>query len=223
MALTGENLTTNKGEAKKRQRLSKDFRREQLINSTIDSLAKRGFSATTLGDVAEGAGLSRGIVNFHFESKEKLLLETLRYISETYTNHWKQALDAVADQAAAKQLQTMIRADLDKKVCNSKLIPVWFGFWAEAQSRPAYQKLAWERDEEYLTILRRLCTELKNDGGYDFSAHDTGSAIYAMQEGLWLRLTLGRKKFKRERALEIMLSSLNTLFPAHFDQSGELK
>ena len=30
-----------------------------------------------MADVADGAGLSRGIVNFHFESKEKLLIATL--------------------------------------------------------------------------------------------------------------------------------------------------
>ena len=43
---------------------TKALRRQQLIDSTVDSIAKRGFSGTTLADVADGAGLSRGIVNF---------------------------------------------------------------------------------------------------------------------------------------------------------------
>ena len=59
------------GEPEKRGRkASKETRRQQLIEATIDSLAKRGYSETTMADVADGAGLSRGIVNFHFESKE---------------------------------------------------------------------------------------------------------------------------------------------------------
>ena len=34
-----------------------------------------------MNDVSQGAGLSQGIVNFHFKSKELLLIETLKFIS----------------------------------------------------------------------------------------------------------------------------------------------
>lgn len=58
-----------KGDADKRGRnAAKEVRQVQLIEATIESLAKRDYSETTMADVA---GLSRGIVNFHFESKEK--------------------------------------------------------------------------------------------------------------------------------------------------------
>ena len=72
---------------------TKALRRQQLIDSTIDSIAKRGFSGTTLADVADGAGLSRGIVNFHFKSKEMLLVETLRYLAEEYRDAWRRGLE----------------------------------------------------------------------------------------------------------------------------------
>ena len=78
------------------RRAPKALRREQLINATIDSLALRGYAATTLADVADGAGLSRGIVNFHFESKEKLLVETLQFLSDEYSANWREADAAVA-------------------------------------------------------------------------------------------------------------------------------
>ena len=63
---------------------TKLLRRQQLIDSTIESIAKRGFAETTLANVADGAGLSRGIVNFHFKSKDALLVETLQYLTEDY-------------------------------------------------------------------------------------------------------------------------------------------
>src|SRR5919109_4630275 len=74
---------------KKGRKASKEARRQQLIEATIDSLAKRGYSETTMADVADGAGLSRGIVNFHFESKEKLLVATLQYMADEYARHWR--------------------------------------------------------------------------------------------------------------------------------------
>ena len=39
-----------------------------------------------MADVTKLAGLSLGIVNLHFETKEKLLVETLRFITDEYRN-----------------------------------------------------------------------------------------------------------------------------------------
>src|SRR3982751_5450590 len=78
---------------KKSRKASKQTRQQQLIEATIDSLAKRGYADTTLANVADGAKLSRGIVNFHFESKEKLLVATLQYMADEYSNHWNNALE----------------------------------------------------------------------------------------------------------------------------------
>ena len=45
-------------------------RRKQLIKATIKCIAKNGLSGTTMADVTKLAGLSLGIVNLHFETKE---------------------------------------------------------------------------------------------------------------------------------------------------------
>ena len=89
---------------KKGRKASKETRRQQLIEATIDSLAKRGYSETTMADVADGAGLSRGIVNFHFESKEKLLVATLQYMADEYSAHWRAALQKAGDDPARQLL-----------------------------------------------------------------------------------------------------------------------
>ena len=59
-------------------------RRQQLIDATIKCISRKGMGSTTLGDVAGEAGLSQGIVNLHFESKDTLLNETLRYLADEY-------------------------------------------------------------------------------------------------------------------------------------------
>ena len=56
----------------------------KLISSTIKNLSKKGINELTMHDVSSGAGLSQGIVNFHFKSKEILLIETLKFISNEY-------------------------------------------------------------------------------------------------------------------------------------------
>ncbi len=52
---------------------TREQRRQQLIDATMKCIARKGMGSMTLGDVAGEAGLSQGIVNLHFESKENLL------------------------------------------------------------------------------------------------------------------------------------------------------
>ena len=54
----------------------KEERQHQLIQATIRSVAKNGMSDTTMATVSSEAGLSQGIINLHFQSKDRLLVET---------------------------------------------------------------------------------------------------------------------------------------------------
>ena len=190
-----------------------------MINATIDSLAKRGYAATTLADVAEGAGLSRGIVNFHFTSKDNLLSETIRHLQDEYTANWLSMLEKAAPDTAS-QLLAMVTADLDRKICTHRKLAAWFALITEAKTRPTYQKLAWERDDRYRTKLASICRMAKREGRYAFDAQSTADAIYAMQEGLWLRMMLFGKDYRRETALKVVLDTLGTIFPRHFAADG---
>jgi len=202
-----------------RRREPKALRREQLINATIDSLAKRGYAATTLADVADGAGLSRGIVNFHFTSKDNLLSETIRFLQDEYTANWLSVVKK-AETDTASQLLAMVTADLDRKICTHRKLAAWFALITEAKSRPTYHKLAWERDEKYRTTLAAICRVAKQEAGYAYDAQSTADAIYAMQEGLWLRMMLFGKDYKRETALKVVLDTMCTIFPKHFATDG---
>lgn len=51
--------------------------REALLDSAETLFAQRGYDGASLGDIAAGAGLSRGTPNYFFGSKEQLYLEVL--------------------------------------------------------------------------------------------------------------------------------------------------
>ena len=71
---------------------SKQSSNLKLISSAIKSISEKGINETTMSDVSQGAGLSQGIVNFHFKSKELLLIETLRFISNEYLQSFQNCL-----------------------------------------------------------------------------------------------------------------------------------
>jgi AcrR family transcriptional regulator len=53
-------------------RISGEERRQQILEITLGVCAEKGFSGTTLDDVAERAGVSRTLIVQHFGSKEGL-------------------------------------------------------------------------------------------------------------------------------------------------------
>src|SRR4051812_19679828 len=143
----------------------KESRRAQLIEATIDSLSKRGFAEFTLADVAKGARLSQGIVNFYFRSKEALLVETLKFMAAEYEEFWTAAVRRAGPRPADK-LAAMIAADFDPVMASRKKVTVWYAFWGEARWRPEYLKICQNLSESYFDETRALCREIVNTGGY---------------------------------------------------------
>jgi len=207
------------GSEKRGRKASKEVRQLQLIEATIDSLAKRGYSDTTMADVADGAKLSRGIVNFHFESKEKLLVATLQYMYDEYSAHWRAALDKAAGDPAS-QLQALVAADFDRSICSKRKLAAWCAFWGEAKSRPTYQALSAARDKVYQGTIVDLCGRLKQEAGYAYQPETIALALSAMLEGLWLRLMMGAEDVSRETALAGANAFLETAFPRHYPGEG---
>jgi TetR/AcrR family transcriptional repressor of bet genes len=195
---------------------TKALRRQQLIDATIDSIAKRGFSETTLADVADGAGLSRGIVNFHFKSKEMLLVETLRYMAEEYREAWTRALEK-AGPAPAGQLAAMVEIDFDPVVCSRKKVAVWYAFYGEAKSRPTYLDLCHAEDLEQHEVLCGLCRRVIEEGGYEgLDPELIATGFGAMSDGFWLDMLIQRRHFDRAAAKRACYAYLASVFPRHF-------
>ena len=126
--------------------------RQKLITATINSIAKCGFAETTLARVSAGAGLSRGIVNFHFRSKDALFLETLKFLSREYQESWSRAFDG-AGPSAAEKLEAVLMANFEPPAVNLNRIAAWFAFYGEAKSRPTYMKVCSDMDQAAFNSL----------------------------------------------------------------------
>ena len=85
-----------------------------------------------MSNVSQGAGLSQGIVNFHFKSKELLFIETLRYISNEYLAAFQHRLKSAGNDPR-KKIIAIIKNDFDKKICNRDKIAVWYTFLSEVK------------------------------------------------------------------------------------------
>lgn len=200
---------------RKKRKASRELRRQQLVDATIECLARRGFSETTLADVADAAGLSRGIVNFHFESKERLLQATLQHMADEYAAHWRAAL-VRAGPKPADQLRAVVEMHFDRAISSRRKLAAWVAFWGEAKSRPTYKALCGARDVQYQETLVALCVALVAEGGRKVDPHAVALGLDSMLEGLWLRLMMGGEGVGRAEALAAARLHLEITFPEHF-------
>jgi len=195
---------------------AREKRRRQLIDSTIKCIARKGMSSTTLGDVAREAGLSQGIVNLHFESKDNLLTETLRYLSDEYKVQFQRAIQR-AGSKPEYQLHALMKLDLRPSILDRNKLAVWFGFWSEVKSRPTYQEICEQTDDYYDDIIRALCSRIIVDGSYKGVAAGTVStALNSMTNGMWLSYLISPKHFDRTTAMSAIDEYLHHVFPKHF-------
>jgi TetR/AcrR family transcriptional repressor of bet genes len=201
---------------KPRRTASREQRRQQLIDATIKCIARKGMGSTTLGDVAGEAGLSQGIVNLHFESKDNLLNETLRFIADEYRTQFDRALEKSGPSAAAK-LYAVLELDLRPSILDRRKLAVWFAFWGEVKSRPTYRRTCEKSDEYYDEVVRELCDELITDGRYkSVSAAAITTALTSMTNGMWLSCLISPRLFDRQDAMNAIDEYLISIFPQHF-------
>jgi TetR/AcrR family transcriptional regulator, transcriptional repressor of bet genes len=205
-------------ELAKRRTAPAEERREQLILATIRCVADHGLADTTIATVAQEAGLSQGIVNLHFRSKDGLLTETLRYLADEYRSAVQEAA-AAGEVDPVDGLLAMVELDFRRSICSRDKLAVWFAFWGERRFRPTYRRICAERDRSYDDMVRLTCARLCQDGGYaDVEPGLVADGLSALTDGLWLDLLVRPESMSRERAKRISLSYLADVFPRHFSQ-----
>jgi TetR/AcrR family transcriptional repressor of bet genes len=201
------------------RKASRQVRRQQLIEATITALAEKGQAQLKLQDVAEGAGLSYGLVNFYFETKEKLLIETLRYMAAEYQENWKEALAGASD-APAHQLDALIQADFNDKIYTPARLMAWCTFWGEAQSRPYYHQECCGTDLEYIKVMEGICARLVAESGSPLKPVRVARVIRVTMEGLWLDLITTGTPHPRTECLRTIYTCAMCFFPEFFDEKG---
>lgn len=199
-----------------RRALAKERRRLQLIDATIKSISKKGLGSLTLADVAREAGLSQGIVNLHFNSKDNLLSETLRFLIEDYDAQFMQTLERSSPDAAGT-LYALMELDLKPAICDRKKLAVWFAFWGEVKAVPTYQKICAAYNDKYDKIIRDLCEQIIGEGNYtDIDAKTVSDALSSMTDGSWLSCLINPKSFDRNAAMRSIELYLRAVFPDHY-------
>lgn len=193
-------------------------RRHQLIEATISAIALYGLSNTTVAKVAELAGMATGAVNFHFTTKDQLLLATLEYLAGEFESAIENAI-ASAGVDPGEGLLAAIDVYVSTQHSDQRKIAVWYAFMGETGSRNEYLKLCSDMDEAYLNAFVHLCEQIIQESGKEnmLDAYAIAAAIMGLLETLWMEFLVSEDVVKsRAKGRETCLAFLASIFPWKF-------
>src|SRR5262245_5657504 len=89
-------------------------KREQILDAAAKVLARRGYAATTLGEIAEEVGSAgAGSLYYHFDSRDELIEELLRRGVEVAFEESRRAVASLPAAASPlARLEAAVRAQL---------------------------------------------------------------------------------------------------------------
>ncbi|MCP4876675.1 MAG: TetR/AcrR family transcriptional regulator [Gammaproteobacteria bacterium] len=198
---------------KDKRRIRGEESRKQILKSAIDNIAIRGLGSLTLDRVAEKLGVSRGLVVFHFKSKNNLIMEVLEYLSRKYSGGW----NAIAREEGLTDIEKLLRlVDYDIRFAcdNPKYVSAWHAFWGESKGKEMFHDLVLPRDEGYIADMERLIESIVEREGYgEVDVTTATRGLTSMMFGAWLLLHLNPGPNDYEKNMQALRLYLGRIFP----------
>ncbi len=194
----------------------KSKNRRHLLDSAANAIFKFGFRGATIAAIQQESGLSRGMINLHFETKENLLLAVAEDLSQHYHARWTRATNDKT-LSAAERLRAIIQVDLSPEVLNARDVAIWFAFRSEVTSNPEYRQFIDSRDAGFRDTIIEICQSLIDEGGYEnANAVLAANSFVALLEGMWTDFHLHSAEFDRNKAESACIYVATSFFPGHF-------
>lgn len=107
-------------------------RRIEMLRAAAELICERGFGDTRIADVAKRAGVSSALVIYYFGTRDRLLVDALRYSEESFYAAAEQMLAEVA--SVRERLSLLIKWTCAPRTDDE--IPgtwgLWLDLWAQA-------------------------------------------------------------------------------------------
>lgn len=164
--------------------LKGEVTRTLLIDAVIASVARHGLEGTTVSRLSEMTGLSRGLVSFHFEGKDRLIEAALTRAMARYEESWEAAVMQVS-VPAAKRLHLAVDHDFNFARAHPDVLALWWSAWGEARAKAIYLQSSVSRDARFLADLKMLFCDV---GMARSAAAEAAQIVNAYLLGCWLQI-----------------------------------
>ncbi|MFE0516336.1 TetR/AcrR family transcriptional regulator [Streptomyces sp. NPDC058964] len=192
--------------------------RQKLYEAAVTLIAEQGFSATTVDEIAERAGVAKGTVYYNFASKSVLFEELLRHGVGLLAASLRQAAEQTEREGGSKvdALDAMVRAGLvfiDRYPAFTQLYVA--ELW---RTNRAWQSTLMVVRREAVAVVEGVLREGVANGEFsdEIDVQLTASALV----GMVLVAALDWQSFQPERSLDDVHAALSRLLQGRVSGKG---
>jgi TetR/AcrR family transcriptional repressor of bet genes len=179
------------------KRSIKAIRRDELMDAAIDVVGEAGLPGATLALIAGRAGMSAGLVNHYFESKEELLALAMRNLSNLFR---QDILDVMPkNPTPAERLKAIVDGSFAPQHFRGAKREAWMQFMLASQSEPRIKHLFHLTGARFVSNIRHAVRQLVPPGEVD----DIVDGIAALIDGFFWQIAgeYDEEDFQRARRI----------------------
>jgi AcrR family transcriptional regulator len=180
------------------------IRRPQMLAAAAEMIYERGFADTRTSDIAERAGVSPPNVLYHFETKDALLEEALKFA----TDEWFQDLEPGVERLERSSEKIVY-------VVNHLVNPpralydytLEIETWARALRSDPVRAAAEQDTDRYLDMLVKVIRDGQRGGEFTSAGEpvDLAMGLLAICDGFGVSTRLGLTGITAARAVDVIL------------------
>lgn len=93
--------------------------REKILNTATQLFIQKGSEKTSMQDIAQTAGISKGAIYHHFKSKDEIVFAVMRSRQELMEEEMKQWFKATENLTGREQLQAILKSNLESQTARA--------------------------------------------------------------------------------------------------------
>lgn len=157
------------------------IRRRDLVEAAYQTFLEYGLSGMTMARIGERAGMSHGIVNYYFKSKDALLSAVVRKANFLIMEDTARRLRLATTPRA--RISAIIRANFTDDLFTRDIARAWVSYYAAIGHNPDFERLQHVVDRRLISNLMHELRQLTTPE----QARKTALNVALLLEGLWLR------------------------------------
>ncbi|WP_182347951.1 TetR/AcrR family transcriptional regulator [Tomitella gaofuii] len=199
-------MTGRRSEVREPQQDRSRATRQRLLESTIELLAVHGWAGSTVAEVAEHAGVSRGAAQHHYPTREDLITGALEYMFDSRMTELRGGAAAIG--AGPSRTLHVVQGVVDHFTGNlfKAALQVWTAAAADEQLRTRIVPL----EAKFGRHAHRTTIEMLGADDADPVVHTLVQATLDMARGLGLADVLTDDSARRERIVRQWADTLHT-------------
>jgi AcrR family transcriptional regulator len=183
-------------------------RRGQILHAAAKVISERGADRTRLSDVSRAAGVSIGLIQHYFESRDQLLAAAFEWCTELWMRDWQEA-SARESTPPRRLIELLQMSAFEAEGWHEVQWRMWIEFWSlcdrDRTFRAQYHGIYARFRRPFYDCIRDGVES--GDFDLDEPVEDVVDRLTAAIEGFRVRALLEPEQLTRERMFALLVAA----------------